>query len=159
MYQKWMAGLTGMLLLCGVLTNAQATLRIFSCEPEWGALVRELTGDQASVYTATTAHQDAHHIQARPSLIAQARRADLVVCTGAGLEVGWLPLVLRRAGNPRIQVGTQGYLAATDYVTLLEKPQRLDRADGDVHAEGNPHIQLDPRNIQRVADALGQRLV
>ncbi len=157
MDQKRLLVLTSLLCL-GVVTNAQAALRVFACEPEWGALATELTGGKAVVYTATTAQQDVHHIQARPSLIAQARRADLVVCTGAELEVGWLPLVLRRAGNPRIQVGTRGFLAATDYVTLLEKPQRIDRADGDVHAAGNPHIQLDPRNIQRVAAALGQRL-
>ncbi len=136
----------------------QAALRILACEPEWGALAQELGGDDVSVYTATTAHQDPHHIQARPSLIAQARRADLVVCTGAELEIGWLPLVLRRAGNPKIQTGTKGYFAATDFVALLEKPQRLDRAEGDVHAAGNPHIQLDPHNILRVAQALGPRL-
>ena len=135
-----------------------AALRILACEPEWGALAQELGGDDVSVYTATTAHQDPHHIQARPSLIAQARRADLVVCTGAELEIGWLPLVLRRAGNPKIQTGTKGYFAATDFVALLEKPQRLDRAEGDVHAAGNPHIQLDPHNILRVAQALGPRL-
>lgn len=144
------------LLLCPL--GANASLRIFACEPEWGALAQELSGEAAVVYTATTAHQDAHHIQARPSLIAQARRADLVVCTGAGLESGWLPLVLRRAGNSRIQVGTKGFLAATNFVPLLERPRRLDRADGDVHAAGNPHIQMDPRNILRVAEALGQRL-
>jgi zinc/manganese transport system substrate-binding protein len=134
-----------------------AALRIFACEPEWGALARELAGDDADIYTATTARQDPHHIQARPSLIAQARRADLVICTGAGLETGWLPLVLRRSGNPQVQAGGVGYFAATDFVTLLEKPRRLDRAEGDVHAAGNPHIQLDPRNILRVAEALSPR--
>jgi zinc/manganese transport system substrate-binding protein len=144
--------------LLPVAGGAQAGLRIFACEPEWGALAEELTGDAATVYAATTARQDVHHIQARPSLIAQARRADLVVCTGADLEAGWLPLVLRRAGNPAVQPGATGYFAATDYVTLLEKPQRLDRAAGDVHAMGNPHIQLDPHNVLRVGEALGQRL-
>jgi zinc/manganese transport system substrate-binding protein len=157
MNRLFIGWLSGVLLLAS--GSAHAALRIFACEAEWGALAKELTGDTASIYTATTAQQDVHHIQARPSLIAQARRADLVVCTGADLEVGWLPLVLRRAGNPGVQVGTSGYFAAADYVHLLEKPQRLDRAEGDVHAQGNPHIQLDPHNILRVAEALGQRLV
>lgn len=152
--------LTAALLLMLTLMSSvtEAALRILACEPEWGALAQELGGDAVTVYTATTAQQDPHHIQARPSLIAQARRADLVVCTGAELEVGWLPLVLRRAGNPRVQAGTVGYFAATDFVTLLEKPQRLDRAEGDVHAAGNPHIQLDPHNILEVAQALSPRL-
>ncbi len=152
--------LATMLLFVFMLMSAvtQAALRILACEPEWGALAQELGGDAVTVYTATTAQQDPHYIQARPSLIAQARRADLVVCTGAELETGWLPLVLRRAGNPKVQTGTDGYFATTDFVTLLEKPQRLDRAEGDVHASGNPHIQLDPRNILRVAEALSPRL-
>ena len=138
--------------------NAAADLRVFSCEPEWGALVTELAGDHARVFTATTAQQDPHHIQARPSLIAQMRRADLVVCTGAELEVGWLPVLMARGGNPRVKPGTDGYFEAAAFVPMLEVPQRLDRAEGDVHAKGNPHIQLDPRNIARIAPALSERM-
>jgi zinc/manganese transport system substrate-binding protein len=138
--------------------NAVAALRVFSCEPEWAALVKELAGDQAEVFAATTAQQDPHYIQARPSLIAQMRRADLVVCTGAELEIGWLPVLLRRAGNPDVQPGGNGYFEAANYVPMLEVPQRLDRSEGDVHPRGNPHIQLDPRNIARIAPALGERL-
>jgi zinc/manganese transport system substrate-binding protein len=138
--------------------NAAADLRVFSCEPEWGALVTELAGDHARVFTATTAQQDPHHIQARPSLIAQMRRADLVVCTGAELEIGWLPVLMARGGNPRVKPGTDGYFEAAAFVPMLEVPQRLDRAEGDVHAKGNPHIQLDPRNIARIAPALSERM-
>jgi zinc/manganese transport system substrate-binding protein len=138
--------------------SAAADLSIFSCEPEWAALVKELAGDHAEVFAATTAQQDPHYIQARPSLIARMRRADLVVCTGAELEVGWLPVLLRRGGNPRVQPGGNGYFEAANYVPMLEVPLRLDRAEGDVHPKGNPHIQLDPRNIERVAPALSQRL-
>lgn len=137
---------------------ALAELRVFACEPEWASLVGELGGDQVSVYSATTAHQDPHHIQARPSLIARVRRADLLVCTGAELESGWLPVLLRRAANPAVQPGTDGYFEAATFVTLLDKPRRLDRAAGDLHAAGDPHLHLDPRNIRRVAVALGQRL-
>lgn len=107
---------------------------------------------------ATTAQQDPHYIQARPSLIARMRRADLVVCTGAELEIGWLPVLLRRGGNPRVQPGGDGYFEAANYVPMLEVPERLDRAEGDIHPGGNPHIQLDPHNIERVAPALSQRL-
>lgn len=136
---------------------AQA-LQVLACEPEWGALVQELAGDQARVYVATTALQDPHHIQAKPSLLAAARKADALVCTGSELEVGWLPILIRQSGNPAIQPGKPGYFEAAAYVSKLEVPTRLDRADGDVHPGGNPHIQTDPRNIALVADALAKRL-
>ncbi|MGA8049726.1 MAG: zinc ABC transporter substrate-binding protein [Burkholderiales bacterium] len=137
---------------------ATAALNVLACEPEWGALTRELAGDRAKVYEASTALQDVHHIQARPSLIAAARRANLVVCTGAELEVGWLPVLTSESGNARIQPSAPGYFEASRYVNLIEIPKRLDRREGDVHAMGNPHIQTDPRNIAKVAPALAARL-
>lgn len=140
------------------LTPAHAALKIFACTPEWGALAKEIGGDKADVYTATTALQDPHRIEARPSLIARARSADLVVCTGAQLEIGWLPLVLTQAGNGKIQVGQPGYFEASKFVTMLEVPATVDRSQGDVHPGGNPHIHLDPRNIAKVAGALVERM-
>ncbi|MDP2111251.1 MAG: zinc ABC transporter substrate-binding protein [Thiobacillus sp.] len=137
---------------------AHAALNIFACEPEWAALAKEIGGDDVRVYAATTAMQDPHRIEARPSLIAQMRRANLVVCTGADLEVGWLPVLLQNANNAAVQPGRPGYFEAARFVPLLEKPARLDRADGDVHAAGNPHLHTDPRNILRVAEALAARL-
>lgn len=136
----------------------EAALNVLACTPEWGSLAKELGGDLATVYTATTALQDPHHIEARPSLIARARSADLMVCTGADLEVGWAPLLQRQSGNPKIQVGAPGYFEAASVVPLIEKPERLDRSMGDIHAAGNPHIHLDPRNIAKVAAALGERM-
>lgn len=137
---------------------SQAALNIVACEPEWAALAQELVGNKARIYSATTALQDVHHIQARPSLIAAVRNADLLVCTGAELEVGWLPVLQRQSGNAKVQAGQPGYFEAAAQVRMLEVPARLDRADGDVHAAGNPHIQTDPRNIARVAEALARRL-
>ncbi|MDO9219507.1 MAG: zinc ABC transporter substrate-binding protein [Thiobacillus sp.] len=145
-------------LLAALPTLAHAAINVFACEPEWGALARELGGDAVKVYTATTAMQDPHRIEARPSLIAQTRRAHLVICTGAELEVGWLPLLLRESGNADVQPGRPGYVEAARYVVLLDKPARVDRSQGDVHAAGNPHIQTDPRNLARVGAALAQRL-
>jgi zinc/manganese transport system substrate-binding protein len=144
--------------LLALAAPAQAALNVFACEPEWGALAKELGGDQVSVSVATNAMQDPHQIQARPSLIARARGADLVVCTGAELEIGWLPVLLQQSGNNKVQPGQPGNFAAADYVNKLEVPARLDRADGDVHAAGNPHVQTDPRTISKVAAALGARL-
>lgn len=138
---------------------AFAQLKVFACEPEWGALAQELGGDKVSVYNATTALQDPHYIEAKPSLIARTRNADLLVCTGSELEVGWLPVLLAQSGNARVQPGAPGYLEAAPLVPRLEIPKVLDRSQGDVHAGGNPHIHLDPRNIGRVAEALRDRLM
>jgi len=137
---------------------AVAALNVFACEPEWGALAQELGGDKVSVYSATTALQDPHRIEARPSLIARIRSADLLVCSGSELEIGWLPLLLTQSGNSKIQLGTPGYLEASQYVAKLEIPKVLDRALGDIHPGGNPHIHTDPRNISKVAAALEERL-
>lgn len=141
-----------------VLPLAASALQIFACEPEWGSLVAEIAGSEADVTVATTAFQDPHRLQARPSLIAAARSTDLVICSGADLEVGWLPLLLRRAGNSAIQIGNPGYFLAADFVRRLEIPAMIDRSQGDVHPQGNPHIHLHPRNIARVATALSDRL-
>ncbi len=137
---------------------AQAALRVFACEPEWGALAQELGGKLVEVSVATSALQDPHQIQAKPSLIARARNADLVVCTGAELEIGWLPVLLQQSGNAKVQPGRPGNFAAADVVRKLDVPKQLDRSQGDVHAAGNPHIQTDPRAIAQVATALGTRL-
>ncbi|OWW20692.1 metal ABC transporter substrate-binding protein [Noviherbaspirillum denitrificans] len=135
-----------------------AAINVLACEPEWAALATELGGDKVKTSSATTAQQDPHRIEARPSLISRARNADLLACTGLELEVGWLPVLLQQSGNPKIMPGQPGYFEAGAFVTKLDVPGRVDRSQGDVHAAGNPHIQLDPRNIAAVADALAKRL-
>jgi len=138
---------------------AQADLKIFATVPEWGALAQEIGGSKVKVYTATTALQDPHRIEAKPSLLAQARQANLIIAAGGDLEVGWLPLVLRDSGNATIQPGRPGYFEAAAFVNRLDVPATLDRAHGDVHAAGNPHIHLDPRNVLKVGEALTARMV
>ncbi len=137
---------------------AQADLRIFASVPEWGALAKEIGGDKVKVYSATSAFQDPHRIEAKPSLLAQARLAGLVVAAGADLEIGWLPLVLRDSGNAAIQPGRPGYFEAAAQVSRLDIPSVVDRAHGDVHAAGNPHIHLDPRNVLKVGEKLAARM-
>lgn len=141
----------------GFAQPAHADLNVFACEPEWGALATELAGDKASVYVATTGLQDPHQVQARPSLIAKARAADITVCTGAELEIAWLPMVARQAANANIMAGAAGSFEAASFVRLLDVPRRVDRAEGDIHPAGNPHIQTDPRNMLIVAKALSAR--
>jgi len=145
-------------LFAATAMPAHATINVLACEPEWAALATELGGDKVKVTSATTALQDPHRIEARPSLIARTRNADLLVCTGLELEVGWLPVLLRQSGNAKIAPGQPGHFLAGAFVQRLDVPTRLDRGEGDIHAEGNPHIQQDPRNIAAVAVALARRL-
>ena len=148
-------GAAALLLLA---VPAQAALNVLATVPEWAALAQEIGGSQVKVSSATTALQDPHRIDAKPSLIARARNADLVIATGADLEVGWLPLVLRESANARVQPGRPGYFEAAQFVTMLEIPARIDRSAGDVHVAGNPHIHLDPRNILKVGEVLAARM-
>jgi zinc/manganese transport system substrate-binding protein len=138
--------------------SAHAAVRILATTADWGALASELGGDRVDVYTATNALQDVHRVDAKPSLVARARNANLVVANGAELEVGWLPVLLQESGNPKVQPGTPGYFEATAQLRLIEVPSAVDRAMGDIHPQGNPHVQLDPRNIAIVAKALTARL-
>jgi len=141
-----------------VALPAQAAIKVLATTADWGALASELGGDKVNVYTATNALQDVHQVDAKPSLVARARTADLVVATGAELEIGWLPVLLQESGNTRIQPGAPGYFEAVSALRLLEVPTAVDRSMGDVHPLGNPHAQLDPRNIAAVARALTARL-
>ncbi len=146
------------LAICGLLCgNAFAKVSLFACEPEWEALAKEIGGKNVEVFSATHAKQDPHHIRARPSFISKIRRADLVICSGAGLEAGWLPILIQKA-SARVQPGAVGYLMASDFVNILEVPTSVDRSMGDVHPEGNPHVHLNPHNILLVATELSQRL-
>lgn len=145
-------------LLCLAALPAHAALNVLACEPEWAALAQELGGDKVKTSSATTALQDPHRVEARPSLIARTRNADLLICSGLELEVGWLPILLQQSGNAKIAPGQPGNLEAGPLVQRLEVPTRLDRSDGDVHPGGNPHIQGDPRNVALVADTLVKRL-
>ncbi len=155
--KQFIRGIAAMLMI-GLAVPAQAALKVLATTADWGALVSELGGDRVNVYTATGALQDVHRVEARPSLVARARTADLLVASGAELEIGWLPVLVRESGNSAIQPGRPGYFEAAAQVSLLEVPTRFDRAMGDIHSQGNPHVQLDPRNIALIAKALTARL-
>lgn len=144
-------------LLGLVVMPAQAALNVFACEPEWADLVRALVPD-SDIHTATSARQDPHYIEARPSLIAAMRRADIAVCTGASLEAGWLPALISRASNRNIRPGKPGLFFAAEQVPLHQPHDHVDRSLGDVHPEGDPHIHLDPDRVPVIVDALADRL-
>jgi zinc/manganese transport system substrate-binding protein len=154
---RYIRSVVALLILAAALP-AHAALKVLATTSDWGALAKEIGGEQVNVYVATSALQDVHRVDAKPSLVARARTADLVVATGAELEIGWLPVLIQESGNRRIQPGNPGYFEASSVLTLVEKPEHFDRSLGDIHPQGNPHVQLDPHNIARVAKALTERL-
>ena len=132
-------------------------VEVFACEPEWAALAQEIGGDKVEAFSATSAMQNPHYIRARPSLISKVRKADLLLCSGASLEIGWLPILLKKASSD-LQPGSIGYLMASHLVTMLEVPVMVDRSMGDIHPEGNPHVHLNPYNLVAVGETLTDRL-
>ncbi|WP_252177823.1 zinc ABC transporter substrate-binding protein [Endozoicomonas sp. 4G] len=148
------------LLLASALAlpvSSHAALTVFACEPEWAALSAEIA-PEATIYTATTALQDPHHIQARPGLISKMRKADIAVCSGAELEIGWLPVLQMKSANPNVQSGDKGLFFAADQIETIDKLEKVDPTMGDVHPQGNPHLHLDPYRMVKVAQALAERM-
>lgn len=147
------------IVLAGAVCAPASAFTVFACEPEWAVLTRVLMPD-ATVHTATHSRQDPHHIEARPALIAQLRSADLAVCTGASLESGWLPALQQRAGNAKVQDGAQGMFYAASQVELIDAQPGAggNPFAGDIHAEGNPHVHADPRNLVKISSRLAERL-
>lgn len=155
-FKKHFTCVLGLFVLSG---NVSANIAVFACEPEWEALARILGGEHITSYSATNAFQDPHYVEARPALISELNRADMLVCTGAELETGWLPLIQRKSGNTSVQSGQEGVFLAAQFVKKLEVPHVHDRSAGDVHAAGNPHVHLDPRRLLKIADHLHQRFI
>lgn len=140
------------------LNLSAAELKLVATTSSMGMLAREVGAEQVSVKVLAPPDRDVHHLQAKPSMMRYLRSADLVLAVGAELEVGWLPMALQGAANPRIQVGQIGYFEAAAQVDLMDAGQAADRAQGDVHTQGNPHVNLDPLRMAQIAQALAQRL-
>ena len=130
------------LLLCTLPLAVHAEIRVFACEAEWAALADEIGGDLVESFSATTALQDPHYIQARPSLIAKVRRADLVICSGAQLEIGWLPALLQKANNRKVLPGNDGYMEASSFVLRVGATADVDRSNADPGARFGRHPRI-----------------
>lgn len=153
--KQWIIGL--MLMLATVVAGAE--VRVAATVPNMGLLARIVGGEAVDVTVMAPADRDAHYLEARPSMMAALRNADLLVAVGAELEVGWLPAAQRGASNPQIRVGRLGYFEGAAHVDLIETGQVADRAGGDVHPAGNPHYYMDPLRMAEAGHALADRLV
>lgn len=142
--------------LCGMVNTAQA-ITVFTCEPEWAALTKELA-PKAKVFSATHVFQDPHYIEARPSLISRLAKADLAICSGAELESGWLPVLQKRAGNRNVLKHAVGMLYLSKYVKTIDKHHKQFFSTDHVHPEGNPHFHLDPEAIPKLATVISRRM-
>ena len=141
------------------LPAAAKKLNVVTATTDMAALAQEVGGDHISVESIARGYQDPHFVEAKPSFLLKLRQADLLITVGLQLEIGWLPPLITQSGNPRIQVGANGYLDASQFAEILEIPSgTVTRAMGDVHPLGNPHYWLDPDNGRRVARGIAGKL-
>jgi len=150
------------ILICAAFLPAVASadpLKVVAAYPYIGDLVERIGGSNVRVLSLARGDYNPHVIIPRPSFIAHVRRADLLIISGAQLEIGWMPPLLRQANNPAVQTGEPGFLDLSQYVTLSDVPTSVSRELGDVHPEGNPHFYLDPENILLLARAIKDKLV
>ncbi|MDP9267456.1 MAG: metal ABC transporter substrate-binding protein [Acidobacteriota bacterium] len=140
--------------------NAEAKqLYVVTSTTDMAALAQEVGGDRIKVESIAKGYQDPHFVEAKPSFLLKLRQTDLLIAVGLDLEIGWLPPLINQSGNGRIQPGAAGYLDASQFAEILEKPTgQVSRAMGDVHPLGNPHYWLDPDNGRRVAKGIAGKL-
>ncbi len=137
---------------------AFASIKIDTTYVGLGVVAKKIGGEEVSVNVLGSSKYDPHFIVPKPSLLSKLRRADLLIINGGGLELGWLPPLIRSANNSKIQVGASGFLDISHYVKMIDVPESVSRAFGDVHSEGNPHYMTDPHNIIPIAKAIEQKL-
>jgi zinc/manganese transport system substrate-binding protein len=153
------AALLAGLALVGATPAQAKQLYVVTATTDMAALAQEVGGDKIKVESIARGYQDPHFVEAKPSFLLKLRQADLLIAVGLDLEIGWLPPLITQCGNPRVQPGAAGYLDASQFAEILEKPTGLvSRAQGDVHPLGNPHYWLDPDNGRRIAKGIAGKL-
>ena len=148
------------ILLLSLLFGSFAfgSMRVDTTYSTLGMITKKIGGDLVSVTVLASSKYDPHFIVPKPSLLSKLRRADLLIMNGGGLELGWLPPLIRNANNSKIQTGAKGFLDMSHFVNMIDKPATVSRAFGDVHAEGNPHYSTDPYAVLKMARAIEQKL-
>ncbi len=145
-------------VLAAFATPALAEVNVVATLPWIGSLAREIGQDKVNVTVLVKPSQDAHTIEAKPSMILAARKADTIMYDGLDLEIGYLPLIIESSKNPKLMPGRPGNFDCSQFITALEKPTSVDRSMGDVHPLGNPHYHFSPSRVLRVGEGMAQLL-
>jgi len=135
-----------------------ANINVDTTYSTFGAIVKRIGAEHVNVTVLGSSKYDPHFIVPKPSLLAKLRRADLLIINGGGLEIGWLPPLLRSANNAKIQNGAKGFLDISHFIPMIDVPVSVSRAFGDVHAQGNPHYSTDPHQVPIIAKAILNKL-
>jgi zinc/manganese transport system substrate-binding protein len=146
------------LLTCFFASPSFAKLNVVATLPWIGSIVNDLGKDRVNLTVLVKPSQDPHQIEAKPSMILAARKADVIMYNGLDLEIGYLPLLIESSRNQKIQPGKPGNFDCSRFVSVIEKPTAVDRSLGDVHPLGNPHYHLSPRNIRNIAEGIARAL-
>ncbi len=143
----------------GATTSAMAKVNVLASTSDLAALATAVGAEDIAVDFIAKGSQDPHFIETKPSFMTKASRADLVISIGLELEIGWLPSIVRGARNAKILPGSEGFLELGPLVPVLDKPSGIvTRAEGDVHPDGNPHVNLDPIRMGSMGIELAKRL-
>jgi zinc/manganese transport system substrate-binding protein len=137
---------------------ACARLNVVATLPWIGSIVGDIGKDKVNVTVLVKPAQDPHMIEAKPSMILAARKADVIMYNGLDLEIGYLPILIESSKNPKLQPGRPGNFDCSRFVSVIEKPTAVDRSLGDVHPLGNPHYHLSPKNMRNIAEGIARRL-
>jgi zinc/manganese transport system substrate-binding protein len=134
------------------VSTASAQLKVVTSTTDLYDIAKQVGGNKITATHIGEGYQDPHFIEAKPSFVLQLRDADVWAFVGLDLEIGWMPLLLQGARNPKLQPGKPGYVDASRVITVLDMARgNVDRSQGDVHPLGNPHYWLDPENGRRIA--------
>lgn len=152
----------GLLIACLLVPSfAVAQVNVVATLPDYGALVRAIGGEHVKLRVLANPSEDPHYVDPKPSFIVALHQADLLVASGLELEIGWLPNLVIQSRNTKIQIGQTGRLdVGRNVPDLLEVPMGIiDRSMGDVHGQGNPHVNHDPRRMRALLPIIAQRLI
>jgi zinc/manganese transport system substrate-binding protein len=149
--------LLGLIAVFSLTSFSYGQIKVVTTYPYIGDLTQKIGGERIEVFILGKGTEDPHFIVPKPSYIAKLRGADLLIINGAGLEIGFIPILIQQANNPRIQT-SKGFLDLSQQVKLIDVPANVSRAEGDIHPEGNPHFSLDPHRIPILARAIEEKL-